>query len=350
MWLVFLAVAPLPASPANVVFGRRVYATSGRTYQQIWNLDTRSHKISRLTSSARRHVQPACSPDAKRIWFLSGPFGDEQSTELWWFDPRTKEEKLAITFKSGILRLLGGSEAQVFFTAYDAQQTNLYRWNGSLKKLSAIDASSDNPAALSPDARTLAVQTGPDSVTMMDASGAKGRKVEHCVAPAWSPDARTLGCVTGHIVRLVNLTTGIEEAHAEFLERSTTPSVAAVSPGSKELLVKTIGASSNSTSPQLDYWTLDVARSKWTFIGPGQSALFAPAIGVLLVTPRALAPVGSRREWVSQILAVDPATHAQTPVTEGTANNVEPSLCPLNAPASNHAGASHKMKRSPRRR
>ena len=79
---------------------------------------------------------------------------------------------------------------------------------------------------------------------------------------------RTLGCVTGHIVRLVNLTTGIEEAHAEFLERSTTPSVAAVSPGSKELLVKTIGASSNSTSPQLDYWTLDVARSKWTFIGP----------------------------------------------------------------------------------
>jgi hypothetical protein len=347
LWLVFLAVAPLPASSANVVFGRRVYSTSGRTYQQIWNLDTTTRKTAPLTSSSRRHVQPACSPDGKRIWFLSGPFGDEQNTELWSFDPRTKTEKLAFTLKGGILRLLGGSAMQAFFTAYDGQQTNLDSWNGSLKRLSAIDAASESPAALSPDARTLAVQTGPDSVTMVDASAAQGRKVEHCAAPAWSPDGRTLACVTGRVIRLVNLTTGIEEARAEFLERSTPPSVAAISPGSKELLVKTVGANSNSTSPQLDYWLLDVAHAKWTFIGPGQSALFAPGVDVLLVTPRDLAPMGSRHDWVSQMLAVNPVTHAQTPVAQGAASNVEPSLCPLNAFASNHMAASHHKNRSP---
>lgn len=347
--LVFLTVAPLTASPANVIFGRRVYATSGRTYQQIWALDTKTRKAAPVTSSARRHVQPACSPDATRIWFLSGPFGDEQNTELWWFDPRTKTEKLALTFSSGILRLLGGSGTRAFFTAYDEQQTNLYSWNGSLKKLTAIDASSDNPAALSPDARTLAVQTGPDSVTMMDASGARGQKVEHCAAPAWSSDARTLACAAGRAIRLVNLTTGIEESRTEFLERSTPPAVVGISPGSKELLVKTVGASSNSTSPQSDYWTLDIAHAKWTFIGPGQSAILAPDVRVLLVTPRELAPVGSRHDWVSQMLAVDPLTHAQTPIAGGTASNVEPALCALSVPASNHTSAPRK-KRSPRHR
>ncbi|MGH9695936.1 MAG: TolB family protein, partial [Bryobacteraceae bacterium] len=239
---------------------------------------------------------------------------------------------------------------QAFFTAYDGQQTNLYSWNGSLKKLSAIDSSSDNPATLSPDARTLAVQTGPDSVTMMDASGAKGRKVEHCAAPAWSPDGRTLACVAGRVIRLVNLTTGIEDSRAEFMERSTPPSIAAISPGSKELLVKTVGASSNSTSPQSDYWTLDIAHAKWTFVGPGQSAIFGPGLGVLLVTPRDLAPVGSRHDWISQMLAVDPGTHAQTPIAEGTASNVEPSLCSLSAPASRHMSVPHNQKHSPSHR
>jgi Tol biopolymer transport system component len=347
--LVFLAVAPLPASPANVVFGRRVYAANGRTYQQIWRLDTATRKTVPLTSGARRHVQPSCSPDAQRIWFLSGGFGDELNTELWWFDPRTKEEKLALTFKSGISRLLGGSGTQAFFTAYDGQETNLYSWNGSLKKLIAIDASSDNPAALSPDTRTLAVQTEPDSVTMVDATGAHGRKVAHCAAPVWSPDGRMLACAAGRVIRLVNLTTGIEESRTEFLERSTPPSVAAISPGSKELLVKTVGASSNSTSPQSDYWTLDVAHAKWTFMGPGQSGILAPGLGVLLITPRDLASVGSRRDWVSQMLAVDPVTHAQTPIAEGTASNVEPSLCSLNVPVSSHTNAPRK-KHSPRRR
>jgi hypothetical protein len=349
--LVFLAAASLPASSANVVFGRRVYAKTGRTYQQIWSLDTATRKIAPLTSSERRHVQPACSPDGKRIWFLSGPFGDEQNRELRSFDPGTKAEKLALTFQSGISRLLGGTGTYAVFTAYDGQGTNLYSWNGALKNLGAIDASSDNPAALSSDARTLAVQTGPESVTMVDASGKKGRQVEHCAAPAWSPDGRTLACTEGHVIRLVNLTTGIEESRVEFLERSTPPSVAAISSGSKELLVKTVGASSNSTSPQSDYWTFDIAHAKWTFVGPGQSAIFAPQFGVLLITPRDLAAVGSRHDWVSQMLAVDPATHTQTPIAEGTASNVEPNLCSsFSAPASNHSGAPHHKKRSPSHR
>ena len=48
-----------------------------------------------LTTSERRHVQPACSPDGERIWFFSGAFGNLDDSELWWFDPRTGKSTAA---------------------------------------------------------------------------------------------------------------------------------------------------------------------------------------------------------------------------------------------------------------
>jgi len=137
---VFIALLATPCYPADVVFGRRVYAAPGRrSYEQIWTLDTGSRRTEQLTHTQRRHAAPACSPDGTRIWFLSGAFGDDLNTELWRLDPRTRAETLAVRFGGfGIDRLLGGNQARAFFTAYEGYVLGLYRWDGHLTKLASV--------------------------------------------------------------------------------------------------------------------------------------------------------------------------------------------------------------------
>ncbi len=325
--LVLLSILiTLPCRSADVVFGRRVYAEHGRSYQQIWTLDSRTKKIAALTNSERRHVQPACSPDGKRLWFFSGAFGNIDDTELWSFDPHSHTETLAAKLNVRPVLLLGGTQKSAFFTALDGDKPGLYRWDGQLTRISPL-ADTLNTAALSADARTLTAQTGKaPSLTMFGAGGAQGRKIDNCADPVWPADSRKLACIVGTRIRVFDAVSGVESAHAEFTQRPTTPYLEDFSPDGKRLLVATIGANHTSSNPQLDFWTLDVATSKWEFVGPGQTALF-DARGVLLVTPRDLATVGKVHDWVSQILLVDPATHAQTPVAAGPASNVEPSRC-----------------------
>jgi dipeptidyl aminopeptidase/acylaminoacyl peptidase len=329
---VFVALLAAPCYPADAVFGRRVYTAAGRSYEQIWTLDAASRHIAPLTRTPRRHAAPVCSPDGARIWFLSGTFGDESNTELWWFDRRTRTETLAVRVGGSVVSLLGGTGSQAFLTAYEAGAAGLYRWaDGHLTKLANVTG-----AALAPDARSLAAEAGaPGSVTMMEPGGARGLTLQKCSGPLWSPDGRRLACVAGQTVRIVNLTTGVETAHADFTQRATPPAVADFSPDGTRLLVGTVGANHSSTSPQSDYWVLDLANGKWTFVGPGQSAVFAPgkAGAVLLATPRELRPAGKVQEWVSQLLLVDPATHAQTPVAAGAAANSEPCRCAPAVPA-----------------
>jgi hypothetical protein len=323
----FLSILLLsPAQRADVIFSRRVYAARGRTYQQIWTLDTHTRQIAQLTNTERRHDFPVCTPVGKRIWFVSGSFGNQDDNELWWLDRHTRVETLATRFKGGITSLLGGTETRAFFTAYEENKPGLFRWDGKLTKISPI-ADLPAAAALAPDGHTLAVQTGKaESVTIMDAGGAAGRKLDRCASPVWSRDARRLACVAGTRVRVLDVTTGVETAHSEFTLRPTPPEIVDFSPDGARLLVETIGAEQNSTSPQSDYWVLELASSKWEFVGPGQAAIFVPG-GVLLVTPRDMAQMSKLHEWVSQILFVDPVKHAQTPVVAGTAYNVTPSRC-----------------------
>jgi Tol biopolymer transport system component len=303
-----------------------VYTTAGRSNEQIWTLDMGSRKIFLLSRAPKRHVAPYCSPDGARIWFLSGAFGDESNTELWWYDPHTRNETLAVRVGGSIANLIGGDKTRAFFTADGA----LYRWDGRLTKLGAATA-----AALAPDGRSLAVETGePGSVTMMEPGGARGRTQEKCSGPVWSPDGRRLACVAGQKVRILNLTTGVQAAHAEFAERTTPPFVADFSPDGTSLLVGTVGANHSTTSPQSDFWVLEISTGKWTFVGPGQSAVFAPGKApglVLLASPRELRPAAKVQEWVSQLLLVDPAKHAQIPVTAGAASNGEPCRCSVAA-------------------
>lgn len=327
-WFLLVAgvVSAFPGFSADVLFGRRVYALQERTYQQIWKLDARTNKTAALSNTKRRHVQPVCSVSGKRIWFLSGAFGDPQNNELWWFDPHARTEKLAFQFKGDLVRLLGGTEFQVFFIAMKSDVFELYRWDGKLTKLAAV--ANPDAAALSPDIRSIAVGAGESgSVTMMDAIGRAGRMVKNCAGPVWSADGKKLACHAGKNIRVLNLTTGNETANAEFAERTTNPEVADFSADGTRLLVKTVGANHNSTYPQSDYWVLEIATDKWTFVAPGQAAIFASGNRVLLVTPRELSPMSKGQEWTSQMLLIDPKTHAQTPVAGGKASQAEPSRC-----------------------
>ncbi len=323
---VLAAALAMPCYSAEVIFARRVYAAQGRTYHQICSLDTVSRRVTPLTKTQRRHLEPAGAAGGQRIWFLSGAFGDERNTELWFADSRTHAEKLAAGFKGNILRLLGGDSARAFFVADDGSGPALYRWDGRVTRLSPVDSAAERPAALSPDARTLAVKTSDaPSAAMMEPSGARGHTVENCSEPLWSSDGRKLACVSGSRIRVVNLTTGVEAAHADFSERATPPLVADFAPDGTRLLVKTVGANTSSTSPQWDFWLLEIAAAKWTYVGPGQSAIFAPGGSLLLVTPRELAQVSKGRDWICRLMLIDPATHAQTPVAPAIANDADPS-------------------------
>ena len=322
---VCLALLAAPCYPADAVFGRRVYAAAGRSYEQIWTLDTATRRIEQLTNTQRRHAAPACSPDGTRIWFLSGAFGDYTNTELWWFDPRTRTETLAVRATGlSIDSVLGGARNQAFVTAYEGSAPGLYRWDGHLTKLASTTG-----AALAPDARRLAVEAAGRSVTIMEPGGALGRTLEKCSGPVWSGDGSKLACVAGQTVRILNLAGGAEAAHAEFKQRATPPAVADFSADGARLLVGTLGWNHTSTFPQSDYWVFEIATGTWIPVGPGQSAVFASGGGVLLTTPRELVPVGKVHEWVSQLLLVDMATHAKTPVAAGVATNGEPCRCAI---------------------
>jgi Tol biopolymer transport system component len=311
---------------ADVVFARRTYAANDRTYHQIWTFDSKTRKVAAVTASERRHMQPACSPDGSLIWFLSGPFGDERNTELWAFQRGKRTEKMAVQFKGVIVRLLGGTAKQAFFTAFDeADKPALYRWDGRLTRLSPLSMALSESASLSPDGRTIAAQMADrDTVTMLAPSGAAGRTVDHCVSPVWFPDGKKLACVSGSTIRVIDLVTGLDRVKVPFEQRTTPPAVADVAPSGGQLIVKTVGASTNSTSPQSDYWVLDLAQTRWHFIGPGQSAIFGPGGAVLLVTPRELASVGKGQDWVANLLLIDPATRAQIPLGPAAANHSTP--------------------------
>jgi hypothetical protein len=320
------------ADAADVVFGRREYVEQGRSYLQIWTLDSRSRAIAPVSKSERRHVKPVCTGDGGRIWFLSGPFGDDRNTELWWFDPASRVEKLALTFPGSITRLLGGSKTQALFTAFEDAEPGLYRWDGKLAKLSRTTLAGSEAAVLSPDGQNLAVQTGDEeSVTMMSTAGTQGRTIPRCAAPVWSADARLLACTGGNSVRVIDLATGIEQASVPFQLRPTPAVAADFSPDASQLLVKTAGANHSSTSPQSDFWVLHIASGQWSYVGPGQSAAFAPGGGVVVGAARELGAVGAGKDWLAPLLLVDPATHAQSPVGDGAAYNADPCRCSITA-------------------
>jgi hypothetical protein len=103
------------------------------------------------------------------------------------------------------------------------------------------------------------------------------------------------------------------------------------SPSREWLLVDTLGENSNSSSPQSDYYALDVLSRKVIPIGSGNSGLWIPGkTAVLYTTPRELTPLPSPSKhsvWVSHVVSFDLATKKTADITSGLTNDTDLSVC-----------------------
>jgi hypothetical protein len=104
------------------------------------------------------------------------------------------------------------------------------------------------------------------------------------------------------------------------------------SPSGKWLLVGTLGADTNSTSPQSDLFVLDPAAMKLTKAASGNAATWLPDRDEFFYTsPRDMASLaGARRPrgvWVEHLMLFNPASGKTSAITSGVTNNLQPSVC-----------------------
>ncbi len=252
--LIFLTAFPLTA---QVVFSRRVYQETGRSYQQLWNWNPADNALQQLTDSPRDHLQPSCS--GARIRFVL-PEDWPQPGKLWSFDRTTRKETLLGPVPPG---------------------------------------SNDKPRAL------------PDC----DVSAVRG--------PLHACAKRGVLSISRGGVELGRLAVGTENLPIESLSWS---------PSGKWLLAGTLGAETNSTSPQFDWFALEVPSMKLVKAASGNAAAWLPAHDrFFYTTPRDMASMpGARRAltvWVEQLMLFDPESGKSTAITSGLSNNVQPVVC-----------------------
>jgi hypothetical protein len=103
------------------------------------------------------------------------------------------------------------------------------------------------------------------------------------------------------------------------------------SPSREWLLVDTLGENSNSSSPQSDYYALDVLTRKVIPVGSGNSGLWVPGkTAILYTTPRELTPLpaaSKRSVWISHVVLFDPTTKKTADSTSGLTNDTDLSVC-----------------------
>jgi WD40 repeat protein len=104
------------------------------------------------------------------------------------------------------------------------------------------------------------------------------------------------------------------------------------SPSGRWLLVGTIGADTNSTSPQSDFYLLEIEKMKLTASGSGNDEAWIPGRDDFIYTaPRELASLtGARRPrsvWVQHLMVYSAASGQVTAITSGITNNRQPSVC-----------------------
>jgi hypothetical protein len=242
---------------SQVIFSRRVYQETGRSYQQLWNWNPADNSLQQLTDSPRDHLQPSCS-GARLRFVVPGEW--PQAGKIWSFDRATRKETLL-----GPLPLESGGQ----------------------------------PRAL-PDCDVSAVH---------GSLRACARRGELSIARG--------GVELGRVVA------GAENLPVESLSWS---------PGGKWLLVGTLGAETNSTSPQSDLSVLEVSSMKLGKAASGNAAAWLPSRDrFFYTTPRDMASLpGARRPrgvWVEQLRLFDPESGRSTAITSGLSNNVQPIVC-----------------------
>jgi hypothetical protein len=103
------------------------------------------------------------------------------------------------------------------------------------------------------------------------------------------------------------------------------------SPSRQWLLVDASGQNSNSSSPQSDYYAVDVVSRKTIPAGSGNSAVWVPGkTAILYTTPRELSPLSSvsgHSVWVSHVVSFDPTTKQTVDITSGLTNDTDLAAC-----------------------
>jgi hypothetical protein len=150
-----------------------------------------------------------------------------------------------------------------------------------------------------------------------------------CLVSARAGDL--LACANGREVILFRNQAQI--ARARIAKQNLRIGKLSWSPSREWLLVDTLGENSNSSSPQSDYYALDVLSRKVIPVGSGNSALWAPGkTAILYTTPRELTPlpISSRHSvWVSHVVSFDPATKKTADITSGLTNDTDLSVCTI---------------------
>ena len=153
-----------------------------------------------------------------------------------------------------------------------------------------------------------------------------------------SPDRSRVACTArGREIVILDFDTRREIARIPFQQHYLSgepyppwPLESSWSPDGRYLLVGT-GAVTNSTSPHLDYFVLDLPTERWTRAFSGNHPVWLPdSTRVVFSTERDLVPLpGSPKQkvWVAHLALYDYATGAARLLTSGVSNNEQPTLC-----------------------
>lgn len=258
------------AGAQQVIISRRVYATQGRSFQQLWVWSPTTGRLEPLTRSARDHARPTCSADGTQVFFASGD-------GRWQLDRNTGVEQ-PVTATPPTTTVVA-SEAPGF-------------------RVAACD---DSTWSRSPDGSRLACAANGKDIVIVDLRTQQeiervpfGQRYSNGEPyPAW-------------------------------------PLESTWSPDGAQLLVGTYGENGSSTSPTLDYFLLDLATHEWARAFTGNDAVWLPdGSAIVFTTPRDLVRLegSSKRVWAAQLAFYDAATRKETLLTLGVTNNVQPTVC-----------------------
>jgi Tol biopolymer transport system component len=264
-----LILAPFSAGAEDVVVSRRVYATTGRSFQQLWAWSPVTGALEQLTHSSRDHDDPSCSADGRDIVFSSGDLRLR-------FDRRTGLE--TVFDPSATSRSVPQVDANVAIPGCDDGTES--RSHDGVRVACAVH---------SEEIAVIEVRTGRElaRVPFDQQSAAGGRYPPWSLQSTWSPD-------------------------------------------DARLLVATFGYGSTSTSAFLDYFVLDLATRRWTRAFSGNDAAWLDdGRRIVFITPRELTwlPGTAKRVWTTHLAVFDRAASSVTTLTSDLTNHTALTLC-----------------------
>jgi hypothetical protein len=123
--------------------------------------------------------------------------------------------------------------------------------------------------------------------------------------------------------QLIHLRPGNDDLPIQYL---------AWSPSGKWLLIGTLGMETSSTSPQSDFFVVELATLKLLKAGSGNNETWLPGRDdFFYTTPRDMASLaGARRPrgvWVEHLMVFHAASGKSTAITSGLTNNMQPHIC-----------------------